>query len=57
VDDAEVCLVLQLTGLLELAMGPLFLKDLVHEGLVGGLGEPALLIQQGQDAWRVVLQR
>ena len=57
VDDAEVRLVLQLPGLLELAVGPLFLEDLVHKGLVGGLGEPALFVQQGQDAWGVILQR
>ena len=57
VNDAEVRLVLQLPGLLELAVGPLLLEDLVHEGLVGGLGEPALLVQQGQDARGVVLQR
>ena len=57
VDDAEVRLVLQLPGLLELAVGALFLEDLVHEGLVCSFGEPALLVQQGQDARGVVLPR
>lgn len=50
VDDAEISFVLQLLGLLELGVGALLLYHLLHEALVSGFGEPALLIQQGEDA-------
>jgi hypothetical protein len=36
-------------------MSTLLLGHLLHEGLVCGLGEPALLIQQGQESRRVGL--
>lgn len=57
VDDAEIRFVLQLLGLLELGVSALLLHHLLHEALVGGFGEPALLIQQGQDAWRASLEK
>ena len=47
-DNAEVGLVFELAGLLELGVCALLLGQLVHEALVCGLGEPALLVQQGQ---------
>ena len=55
VDDAEVGLVLELARLLELGVRALLLEHLVYEGLVCGLGEPTLLIQQGQHSWGVGL--
>ena len=39
VDDGEVCLVLELFGLLELGVGALLLHQLVHKRLVCGFGE------------------
>jgi len=48
-DDAEVCLVLQFLGLKELGVSALLLQHLLHKALVRGFGEPALLIQQGED--------
>ena len=57
VDDAEICLVLQLLGLLELGVSALLLHHLFHETLVRGFGEPALLVQQGQDARRACLEQ
>lgn len=56
VDDAEIGFVFQLSGLLELAVGALLLDELLHKGLVCGLGEPALLIQQSQHPRRVRLK-
>ena len=56
VDDAKICLVLQLLRLLELGVGALLLHHLLHETLVRGFGEPALLVQQGQDARRACLE-
>ena len=50
VDDAEICLVLQLLGLLELGVGVLLLHHVLLEALSRGFGEPALLIQQGKNA-------
>lgn len=55
-NDAEVGFVLQLPGFLELGVGALLLEHLVYKCLISGLGEPALLIQQGQNSWRVGLQ-
>lgn len=57
VDDGELGFVLELLGLLKLGVVALLRAQLLHEGLVRGLGEPALLVQQGQHTWRVVLQR
>lgn len=56
VDDAEISLVLQFLGFVELGMRSLFLQDLLHEALVRGFGEPALLIQESQDSWRTCLE-
>lgn len=56
VDDAEVGLIFELAGPLKLGMCALLLDQLVHEGLVCGLREPALLIQQRQNSWRVRLK-
>lgn len=50
VDDAEICLVLQLLGLLELGVGVLLLHHVLLEALFRGFGEPALFIQQGKNA-------
>ena len=50
VDDAEICFVLQLLGLLELGVGVLLLHHVLLEALSRGFGEPALLIQQGKNA-------
>lgn len=57
VDDAEVGLVLQLLGLEELGVAALFLEDLLHKALVGGFGEPALLVKEGQDTRRAGLKK
>ena len=56
-DDAEVGLILKFLGLEELGVRALLLQHLLHKALVRGLGEPALLIQQGQDTRGVVLVR
>ena len=46
---------LHLLGLVELDVASVCVRQLLHKGLVSGLGEPALLVQQRQDAWRVFL--
>lgn len=56
-NDAEVSLVLELTRLLKLGVSALLLKYLVDKGLVSGFREPALLIQQSEDARWVSLRR
>ena len=48
-DNTEVSLILQLLGFEELGVCALLLHHLLHKALVGGLGEPALLIQQSQN--------
>lgn len=53
--DTEVGLIPQVSGALELGVAALLLGNLLHKRLVSGLGEPALLIQQGQETWRVGL--
>src|SRR3712207_8542609 len=45
----------ELLGLLKLGVVALLRAQLLHEGLVSGFGEPALLVQQGQHTRRVVL--
>lgn len=57
VNDAEVNIILQLLGLLELGVCSLLLNHFLYKALVCGFGEPALFIQQGQDAWRTSLRR
>lgn len=57
VDDAEVSLIFQLAGLLELGVCALLLDKLFYKGLVRGLGEPALFIEQCQNSWRVCLRK
>lgn len=47
VDDGELGLVLELLRLLELGVVALLGAQLLHEGLICGFGEPALLVQQG----------
>lgn len=56
-DDAEVGLIFELSGLLELGVCALLLGQLVYKGLVCGLGEPALFIKQSQHSWRVRLKQ
>lgn len=56
VDDAEVSLIFELTGSLKLGVSSLLLDQFVYKGLVCGLGEPALLVQQSQHSWRVRLE-
>lgn len=43
-NDAEVGFVFELTRFLKLGVISLLLQNLVYERLVGGFGEPALLI-------------
>ena len=50
VQDTEVSLVPQVPGPLELGVAALLLGHLLYKGLVCGLREPALLIQQGQES-------
>ena len=57
VQNTEHQLLFELFGFGELHVTRVGVQQLVHEGHIGGFGEPALLVQQGQDAWRVVLQR
>lgn len=56
-DDAEVGLIFELTRLLELGVCALLLDQLFYKGLVCGLGEPALFIQQSQHSWGVCLKQ
>lgn len=49
VDNTEVGIILQLLRLVELGVVTQLLTHLLHKGLVGGFGEPALLVQQSQD--------
>lgn len=56
VQNSEHQFVFVLFGFCEFNMTRVCVVQLVHKGNVSGFGEPALLIQQGQDAWRVVLQ-
>ena len=49
VDEREVGVGTEIR-LLELRVGSVLGEQLFHKGLVCGLGEPALLIQQSQDA-------
>lgn len=53
--DAEVGLIPQVPWPLELGVTTLLLSHLLHKGLVRGLWEPALLIQQGQESRGVSL--
>ena len=46
--DGEVCGGLEV-GLDKLGVLGVAGHQLLHEGLVGGLGEPALLVHQGHD--------
>lgn len=54
-NDAEVNIILKFLGLLELGVCSLLLNHFLYKALVCGFGEPALFIQQGQDAWRTSL--
>lgn len=56
VQNTEHQFVFVLFGFGELAVSGVCVLQFVHEGNISGFGEPALLVQQGQDAWRVVLQ-
>lgn len=53
--DAEVDVILKFLGLLELGVCSLLLNHFLYKALVRGFGEPALFIQQGQDARRAGL--
>ena len=48
VEDREVGVALEVT-LDELGVSGVGVGELLHEGLVGGLGEPALLVAEGHD--------
>ena len=52
----KLSLVFELFRFGEFNVVPLCVHEFLHKGDICGFGEPALLIQQGQDAWRVVLQ-
>lgn len=54
-DDAEVGFILQFLWLEELGVSALLLEHLLHKALVGGFGEPTLLIQQSEDTRRTGL--
>lgn len=41
----------------ELAVASVRVHHLLHKSGVGGLREPALLIQQGKNTWRIILER
>ncbi len=56
VQNTEHQFVFVLFGFGEFNVTGVGVQQLVHEGNISGFGEPALLIQQGQDAGRVVLQ-
>lgn len=56
VDDAEICFIFKLSRPLELGVRTLLLDELIYKGLVCGLGEPALFIQQSQHTRRVCLE-
>lgn len=56
-DNAEVSFVFELTWFLELRVCAELLQHLVYKRLVCGLGKPALLIQQSENAGRVILRR
>lgn len=53
--DAEVDVILEFLGLLEFGVCSQLLNHFLNEALVRGFGEPALFIQQGQDARRAGL--
>ena len=55
VQDTEVGLVPQVPRPLELGVASLLLRHLLDEGLVRGLREPALFVQQGQESRGVSL--
>ena len=65
VEDREVGIALEV-ALDELGVSGMGVGELLHEGLVGGLGEPALLVTQGHDThglrkksinkWQIELQ-
>ena len=48
VEDREVSVTLEI-ALDELGVSGVGVGELLHEGLVGGLGEPALLVTEGHD--------
>lgn len=51
VNNAEISIVLELLGFLELGVRSLLLNHLLYKGFVCGFGEPTLFIKQSQDAW------
>ena len=57
VKDRKRCLVFELFCFGKFNMVSLCVQEFLHKGDICGFGEPALLIQQGQDTRRVVLQR
>lgn len=56
VQNTEHQFVFVLFGFGEFNVTSVGVQQLVHKGNISSFGEPALLIQQGQDAWRVILQ-
>lgn len=57
VKDRKLCLVFELFRFGKFQMVPLCVHEFLHKGDICGFWEPTLFIQQGQDAWGVVLQR
>lgn len=55
VKHRELCLLFLLFGLGEFGLVAMGGDKLLNKGDICGFGEPTLLIQQGQDTWRVVL--
>lgn len=56
-EKRKLCFVFELFRFGKFHVVPLGVHEFLHEGDICGFGKPALLVQQSQDAWRVVLQR
>lgn len=54
--DSEHQFVFVLFGFGEFNVTSVGVQQLVHERNISGFGEPALLVQQGQDTRRVILE-
>lgn len=55
-DDAEVSFVFELAWFLKLGVCAQLLQNFFDERLVCGLGKPALLVEQSEDSWGVILR-
>jgi len=56
-EQRKLCLALELFSFGKFDMVPLCVHEFLHKGDICSFGEPALFVQQGEDAWRVVLKR